>query len=114
MKHTPLLAALLVTFAAPVLAATLCPDGKYHADGAWAHANCALTARTPLHHAVLWRRTGNTFRTMVADRNLRRMGGISLIPVPWCCAQMAITTQVEAVDYFRMVDTLALNNQHSS
>lgn len=33
MKHTLLLAALLLTFSAPVFAATLCPDGQYHADG---------------------------------------------------------------------------------
>ena len=34
MKHTLLLTALLVTFSAPVFAATLCQDGQYHADGA--------------------------------------------------------------------------------
>ena len=33
LKHTLLLAALLSSFSAPVLAATLCPDGQYHADG---------------------------------------------------------------------------------
>lgn len=65
-------------------------------------------------HTVPWRRTGNTFRTMGEDRNLRRMGDISLILVPWCCAQMATTIQVEVVGYFRMGDTLVLNNRHSS
>ncbi len=34
MKHILLLAALLLTLSAPVFASTLCPDGKYHADGA--------------------------------------------------------------------------------
>jgi len=76
-------------------------------------ANCVLTARTQLHQDVFWRPMGITFRTMGADRNLRQMGGIFLIPVPLCCAQMATTIQVEAVGYFRMVDTLALNNRHS-
>lgn len=76
-----------------------------------ARANCALTAHTQLHQDVLWHQMGITFRTMGADRNLRRTGGISLIPVPWCCAQMATTIQVEAVGYFRMVDTLDLNNR---
>src|SRR3989454_5074367 len=76
-------------------------------------ARCALTAPTPRRHDVLWRQTGNTSRTMGADRHLRRTGGISLIPVPWSCVQMATTIQVEAVSYFRMVGTLALSNRHS-
>jgi len=34
MKHILLLAVLPLIFSVPVLAATLCPDGQYHADGA--------------------------------------------------------------------------------
>jgi len=33
MKHTLLLAAVLLTFSVPGIASTLCPDGQYHADG---------------------------------------------------------------------------------
>ena len=75
-------------------------------------ASRALTVPTQRRHDALWRQTGNTSRTMGADRHLRRTGGISLIPVPWSCVQMATTIQVEAVGYFRMVDTLALNNRY--
>src|SRR2546426_9450147 len=76
-------------------------------------ASCALTAPTRRLPDVVWRQTGNTSRTTGADRHLRPTGGISLIPVPWSCVQMATTIQVEAVGYFRMVGTLALNDRYS-
>lgn len=106
MKHMLLLAALLSSFQRQFLLPNFARTGDIMPT---VPANCALMAHTQPHHDVLWLQTVITFRTTGADRNWRRMGDISPIPVPWFCAQMATTIQAEAVGYFQMADTLVLN-----
>jgi hypothetical protein len=110
MKHTLLLAVLLSSFTAPVLAATLCPDGQYHADGAC--KLCPDGSYTTAPRCAL-APDGNYVPDYGRGSKLAPDGGISPIPVPWFCARMVTTIQVEAVGYFQMADTLDLNNRLS-